>query len=84
LALRRQRARRVQVRQPRVGWKQAQKFLKSRGEFDKHLGVQLAPLIQQGDPDAHRAKHERSYLCENSDLQPGHGKWEKQLKGVIF
>ena len=41
------------VRQPRVGRKQAEKLLKPRGELDKHLGIQLSPLIHQGDTDAH-------------------------------
>jgi hypothetical protein len=78
-------ARRVHVCQPRVGWKHAQKFLKPRGELDKHLGVKLAPLIQQCDPYAHRADHERSYVCERSDLpKPPHAQWRKQSKGIIF
>jgi hypothetical protein len=56
--------RRIAVRQPRVSRKQAQQFLKSPGIFDKHLGVRLPPLVQQGYPDTQRSKYKRPHLPE--------------------
>ncbi len=52
----------------RFGWKQAQRLLESRGNFDKHLGVQLPALIYQSHPNTQRSKHKRSNLYQNVRL----------------